>query len=190
MEQQPKSREYVISQLTDKLMGIRKKAHFSNNTDLDLLRKVSFIIDELLSDSELERRFKESLSHLDDVEIKVKVFSVIRNILAHFPFYQTWEEIYLNREIVCWTGRLGGSIVSFFSDANCGRSFSYDVYFHLEYSPKKIKQTITVKIPSLTSGFYLRDFIDLQDLYHTFFLIDHLLEDLGIETQHYNPPSA
>lgn len=37
-----------------------------------------------------------------EAEIGSKFFSFIRNVLIHFPFFQTWEEVWINKTIVNW----------------------------------------------------------------------------------------
>lgn len=182
-------REDVIKKFAEKIHELTSKNFYYNNPKIEILRKASFLIDELLEDKEMRYIFEQSVSHMQDSKIKINVFSVIRNVLAHFSFYEDWDEIYLNEEIVNWNNPKGRCIKNFFSEDNEGKEISYDVYFKLAYSQDKYKQTIKVKIPSLKKGFYMKDFICLQDLYYTFFLVDHLLEKLGIETQIYSPPS-
>lgn len=183
------NRTDVIKQFSTKINEIMRQSDYYNNPNLDIIRRVSFLIDELLSDDNMKNTFEQALSHMENSKIKISVFSMIRNVLAHFPFYEEWNEIYLNEEIVNWNNPRGKSICKFFSEANAGKILSYDVYFRLSYSEEKIKHTINITIPSIKDGFYMKDFIGLGDLYFTFFLIDHLLEKLGIPTQIYHPPS-
>lgn len=35
-------------------------------------------------------------------EISGSLFKFIRNVLAHFPFYDTWDEIWINKDLVNW----------------------------------------------------------------------------------------
>lgn len=183
------NKDDVIQKFLTKIHENLRQINYYNNPNLDIIRKVSFLIDELLSDDDMRNQFEKALIHMENSEIKISVFSMIRNVLAHFPFYEEWNEIYLNEEILNWNNAKGKSIYKFFSENNAGKILSYDVYFKLSHSDKKIKHTINITIPAIKDGFYMKDFISLGDLYYTFFLIDHLLEKQGIATQIYHPPS-
>ena len=37
-----------------------------------------------------------------EVEIGKELFRLIRNILAHMPFFEKWDDIWINRNVVNW----------------------------------------------------------------------------------------
>jgi hypothetical protein len=46
-------------------------------------------------------------------EIAGELFKIIRNILTHFPFFDTWDEVWVNKRIINWN-RDGRTIDRFF----------------------------------------------------------------------------
>lgn len=37
-----------------------------------------------------------------EAEVASEVFKFVRNVFAHFPFFDTWEEVYVSHELVNW----------------------------------------------------------------------------------------
>jgi hypothetical protein len=49
-----------------------------------------------------------------EAEVGSAVFKVVRNILAHFPVFETWEDVYVRRSLVNWN-RPGKTIDKFYN---------------------------------------------------------------------------
>lgn len=49
-----------------------------------------------------------------EAEISSELFKTIRNILAHFPVFESWEDVYLDNELVNWH-QPGQTIDKFFT---------------------------------------------------------------------------
>jgi len=92
-----------------------------------------------------------------EAEISSELFKVMRNILAHFPFYDSWEEVWINNSLVNWQ-REGQSIDRFLK--------KYEGYSEVKYrfwEERKKKMTyLSVSFPnSYSSGnkIYLNDIL-------------------------------
>lgn len=57
-------------------------------------------------------------------EISGQLFKFIRNILAHFPFYDSWDEIWVNKDLVNWN-KSGQSIDKFLENFKGNKSVKY-----------------------------------------------------------------
>ena len=61
------------------------------------VRNVSFLISELLNNEQTKEKLrllsKRSSVNGDDIEIKLKFFAILRNIITHFPIFHSWNEI-------------------------------------------------------------------------------------------------
>ncbi|MDD2504643.1 MAG: hypothetical protein PHF21_00010 [Bacilli bacterium] len=155
----------------------------NGKNEMEKLRQISFLIDELLKCKDLKKQFENIIQDKSESKIKIQFLSAVRNILAHFPIYNKWEEIYLNEQIVQWNRKSDGEIKKFFSEENIGKEFSYIVYVKRPFITPENKFIIKIKIPSIQEGFFLQDVISIKDFKLTLYLIDHLLESIGIETQ-------
>ncbi len=47
-----------------------------------------------------------------EAEIGGELFKVVRNIVSHFPFFDTWDEVWINKRIINWN-REGQTIDKF-----------------------------------------------------------------------------
>ncbi|WEB81035.1 hypothetical protein [Vagococcus lutrae] len=70
------------------------------------LREVFSIYKELLSYKPirmyLEWMKKGGRPHLEGI-IADELFSFIRNLLLHFPIFDTWDEVYINKNLATWS---------------------------------------------------------------------------------------
>ena len=37
-----------------------------------------------------------------EAEIGSELFKLVRNVLTHFPFFESWEDVYIDKELVNW----------------------------------------------------------------------------------------
>jgi hypothetical protein len=40
-----------------------------------------------------------------EAEIGSEFFAFIRNVMVHFPFFQSWAKVWISRDVVNWHGR-------------------------------------------------------------------------------------
>ena len=85
-----------------------------------------------------------------EAELSGEVLKFIRNILTHFPFFDTWDDVYVTKKIVNWLS--DGQSIDKFLKKYCGhedieyrfkyinhKEFTYVVFsFPKEYSENKI----------------------------------------------------
>lgn len=77
-----------------------------------------------------------------EAEIAGELFPVIRNILLHFPFYKTWDEVWFNKELINWSHE-GRTIDKFF--------MTYEGYTVVKYRywepDKKLMTYLSINFP-------------------------------------------
>lgn len=93
----------------------------------------------------------------------VKLFKVIRHLLLHFPFFNTWGEFWFNKSLVTWERK--GLIHDFF------KKHSGDGGIRFTYTENTTKQELSVDI--LLPNSYLQD--------EKIYLKDIIPEETGIK---------
>jgi hypothetical protein len=83
------------------------------------------------------------------------MFTVIRHLLSHFPFFSTWDEVYFSKTLVTW--ERSGQIHRFFEKHNGGESVQYAYR-------EKTKNEDTHVIISLPSHYSNDETIYLKDI--------------------------
>lgn len=92
----------------------------------------------------------------NEAKIAGELFKCIRNLLAHFPFFDSWNEVYFNQNLINWV-KEGMTIDKFFiHNENIGeikyRFWSYE------------KETMTYLTISLPSNYSSNNNIFLKDI--------------------------
>ena len=89
------------------------------------------------------------------------LFSFIRNLLLHFPIFDTWDEVYINKSLATWDK--AGQINKFLTKA---KEYKIDDKSEVKYriwEVKKKKMTyFSIKFPSKyneITNIYLKDII-------------------------------
>lgn len=172
-----------ISNRNDVIEKIVKDIHnlFLNrdyNEDMEFLLTLSSLIDELLSEDDIRRKFHDLIIKFEDNKIKLEIFSLIRNILVHFPIFKKWEEIYINYDIVTWNKPNYSKIVNFFESYK-RKKIKYKIYKKYSGIVEDVRE-VELIVPDLTEGFYLNDFISYEDTVDIFHLIYYLLIEYEI----------
>jgi len=96
-----------------------------------------------------------------EAEIGSELFSFVRNILVHFPFFQKWEDVWINKTIVNWY-KDGRSIDRFLSKYQGHKTIKYRFW----ESEKKKMNYMSVNFPkSYSSGqkVFLADILSEKD---------------------------
>lgn len=89
------------------------------------------------------------------------LFKFIRNILAHFPFFDSWNEVYINKEIINWYKK--SMTVDKFLTAYEGKT---EVKYRFWNSKKESMTYLSIKFPtSYTAGenIYLKDILNEKE---------------------------
>ncbi len=96
-----------------------------------------------------------------EAEIGSEFFAFVRNILVHFPLFQSWGEVWINKDIVNWC-KEGQSIDKFLN--------KYEGHDPVKYrfweADKKKMTYITVSFPKeYTKGskIFLKDILSEKD---------------------------
>ncbi len=169
------------SEMPRKLANNIHKLFLENyyDDDVNILFKIASLINELLSDKKIEKRFMDLIIRFEDKKIKTEIFTVIRNILSHFPIFDKWEDIYLTYDLVTWNNPKYSSIVNFFEEYK-GTTINYIIYNKYKGILSGTRE-IELEVPDLKKGFFLKDFISYHDMQDIFALIYYLLIDFDID---------
>lgn len=147
--------------------------------NFELITRTAQLFAEILKYGNNEEKFKELLASSieggDQFAEKYELFFVIRNILAHFPIFGSWDEVCIDSELLNWNAKSGGKIEKFFQK-NEGKTLKYSIYTRVDYFYDKTKE-FEITIPKLGSNkIYLRDIISLDDVLWLFTLAGYYLE--------------
>ena len=183
-----KIKKEVEQLIAEKIRNIMNKINFPyiiahDDEIFDKVQKLSALVTELLKDKEIKEKFEElanqSKVNGENNDVKLEVFTMLRNIILHFPFFDKWEDIYLNRKILNWNRNKKGSIEKFF-DKNKNKKLKYTIYMKHEnkWNPE---HEVNIEIPNLDDNkkIYLKDIISIKDILWTFAIIDYYLDYIG-----------
>lgn len=96
-----------------------------------------------------------------EAEIASEFFAFIRNILIHFPFFQTWDDVFINKNIVNWY-REGQTIDKFLTKYQGHQPVKYRFW-----EPEKKRMTyLSINFPQgYSSGIkiFLKDILVEKD---------------------------
>jgi len=93
-------------------------------------------------------------------EIGGPLLKFIRNILIHFPFYETWDEVWVNKELINWQKE--GQSIDRFLKKNAGNN---EVKYRF-WEPDKKKMTyLSISFPEKydENKIYLKDIISEKE---------------------------
>ena len=181
------NREEVLTKLGNGIRDIMNSIFMPNmdtNEDFEKIKLLALYTDELLNDKKIKKQYEKQLSYSEPNEemreVKLKTFSMIRNVLIHFPYYKKWSEVYITPEMLTWN-KSWSTIKKYFDD-NKGKNIHYSVYVRETYGGWKHSQEVDLTVPELKANtkLYLKDFISINDVIWTFCLIDSMLEYLNI----------
>jgi len=85
-----------------KLRFFRVKEGFAVYTELLNYEPIKWVIEHL----------KKSRPPMES-EIGSKLFKFFRNVITHFPFYDSWDEIYVTKSLINWQKKVNSLINSF-----------------------------------------------------------------------------
>jgi hypothetical protein len=96
-----------------------------------------------------------------EAEIGSELFKFIRNMFSHFPFFRSWDEVWISKSLVNWY-REGLSIDKFLN-TYAGRP---PVKYRFWEAPKKRMTYLSIAFPSCYDGdtkVYLKDLVNEKD---------------------------
>lgn len=85
----------------------------------------------------------------------------LRNVLAHFPFFQTWDTVWINKVLVNWSKE--GKSIDKFLNKYVGRE---PVKYRIWDGKKKTMTYISINFPSVYNGdekIYLKDMLNERE---------------------------
>lgn len=172
----------IAQQIRNEMQFIPDPAIYSlDNFDFKSVKHVSALVSELLSNSDTKAAFEKAASKSKvngkNNEIWLECFEVIRNILVHFPWFNSWDDIYITRSLLNWNNNSGKKqhIEKFF-DKYANKTLEYTIYYYngLKWVPghKSI-----LKVPQLCAykKMYLKDIISMKDYVMSFYIIDYYM---------------
>lgn len=145
-------------------------AELNEKQKYDIILKIYSIFSECLKYEPI----KHYLSFLEknrpewDI-ISLKFFEIIRHIIIHFPFFNSWNEVYFNRKIILWSWN-HSKIDKFFIQNEWKEQFKWRIWDNYN---KKMDYWYTINFPknySKNENIYLKDLID-ENLWVEFSLI-------------------
>ena len=136
----------------------KKEPHYR----LSKISQVFSVYNEILNHEPFQGVFKwlEKFRPPMEAEISGSLFKFIRNILIHFPFFDSWNEIWINKELIDWH-RPNQSIDKFLNKY-CGKP-------EVEYRFKENSQPgftyVTINFPKKYGNekIYLKDIIHEEE---------------------------
>lgn len=187
------TRKYINDQLcerlktyVDDLYGVILYGEYGSVDDsekFELLKKISILFNELLKDAENRSLFKDMLSSAaidkEQFEAKSSTFSMIRNLLVHFPMFEAWENIFITKTLLNWgsgSNNRAGSIENYFLK-NSGKTLEFSIYTRSDYQFDKTRY-FKISVPHIKKykPCYIKDFLPLDDALWLFSLVGYFLE--------------
>ncbi len=151
----------------------------------EILKDLSSLTVEVLKKEDIRNKMKEvaesSKVNGDNIEDKFKTFRMIRNVINHFPLFDSWDEIYVSSDLLNWNNSSSDQIKSYFQKE---KEFSYRIYLN-ENGQWVEKKVINIRTPKLGkyNKIYLKDILTLDDALWTFGTIDYYLQFLGLQIE-------
>ena len=108
-------------------------------------------------------------------EIGSKLFKVIRNVITHFPFFESWDEVWISKLIINWH-KEGQSIDKFLRKYEGRETVKYRFW-----EPQKKKMTyLSITFPKQyenSTKIYLKDFLtEKEGVKFSFMLMRQILD--------------
>lgn len=178
-----------IKEKIDKALDYTYRFDVNDDEKFEVIKQLASLVSELLDKDGIKKKLIEfantSTVNGEDNEIKIETFDLIRNILIHFPIFESWDEICISKKLLKWNTDKNGQIIKYF-EKNYNKSFKYRIFLN-ENDEWIERHTITVTIPELNDDntIYLKDILSLDNAIWTFGIIDYYLKDLGLNIQPY-----
>lgn len=125
--------------LDDNFWTLESKYRFSR------IKEIFAVYTELLNYKPIEwviAEIKEKRPPMES-EIASKLFKFIRNLILHFPFFDSWDDVWFNEELINWKGKQE-SIHNFLSKYHS----SGEVKYRFWENDKKLMTYLAINFPS------------------------------------------
>lgn len=110
-----------------------------------------------------------------EAEIGSELFKTIRNIINHFPFFNSWDDVWINKQIINWH-KDGQSIDKFINKYRDGKVVKYRFW----EAEKKKMTYLSINIPSNydeNNKIFLRDILsEKEGIKFSFILMRQILD--------------
>lgn len=172
----------IMEQMEEALQLVWPYYAYDENRKFTLIKSLASLTSELLEVEEINKKMiekaKSSEINGDNVEDKFATFKMIRNVINHFPIFDTWDEIYISKDLIGWNNPKNSQIEKFFKTEKC---MSYRIYLN-EDDKWVEKKKIDIKVPCLGkyNKIYLKDILSIDDAIWTFSTIDYYLQYLDL----------
>jgi hypothetical protein len=95
-----------------------------------------------------------------EAEIGGPLFKFIRNVLSHFPIFQSWDEVWISKELINWHKE--GLSIDLFLKKFSGHA---EIKYRFWEADKKRMTYMSVRFPEYSDGskIYLKDIISEKD---------------------------
>lgn len=169
-------------------IGFPELYYCTESAKIDYIQKMSLLINELLSGPNTERKFEnlanKSIENGKNNKEKYQVFKMLRNLLIHFPFFENWDDIYINENLLDWNKSKGNQIKRFFKK-NEGKQLRYAIYMkRYDNWEKEIEINITIPKIYKYKKVYLKDILTIDEAMWTFCIIDYYLDQIGYKLEY------
>ena len=92
-----------------------------------------------------------------EAEIGSELFKFIRNVIMHFPFFESWDDVWVNKSVINWY-KDGQSIDKFLEKYQNHQTVKYRFW----ESKKKKMTYLSINFPTIYTNFnkiYLKEFL-------------------------------
>lgn len=95
-----------------------------------------------------------------EAEIGSELFKYVRNIFAHFPFYDTWEEVWISKSLVNWYK--SGQSIDKFLQKYCGKP---EIKYRIWEAKTKKMSYLSINFPEKydEEKIYLKNMLSEKD---------------------------
>lgn len=126
------------------------------------IKDIFGVYSELLSYKPIKDFIDEIKKHRPPMEAEISsaVLKFIRNVLVHFPFFKTWNEVYVTKKLINWTSE--GKFIDKFLNKYLGHR---EVEYRFKYVGHKEFTYVTFSFPKeyKENKIYLKDMINEGD---------------------------
>ncbi len=126
------------------------------------IKDIFGVYSELLSYEPIKDFIDELRKHRPPMEAEMSsaVLKYIRNVLVHFPFFKTWNEVYVTKKLINWT--CDGKFIDKFLNKYTGHK---EVEYRFKYVGHKEFTYVTFSFPEeyTENKIYLKDMISEED---------------------------